>query len=190
MLSRPNSMCKCVCLHMVTTGLQASLSHQNSTHRKRDGGREVTSQMWSVWVAKGWGSAQMREKNEVNVSVSLCARLTHTSGAISAGDVASWTGAHIATSSVGAFSSIAHAGDGAAFVNIWNKHTVTSQKPSVHDITGHVEYTSRQPTQIFHLSLTDFFFLTLVLFYLFFLICSLFICADLICCFSLYSPFL
>lgn len=34
MLSWPNA-CKCVCLHMVTTGLQASLTHQNSTHRKQ-----------------------------------------------------------------------------------------------------------------------------------------------------------
>lgn len=47
-----------------------------------------------------------------------CLRLTHTSGAICAGDVASWTGADVATSSVGAFSSVTHAGDGAAFVNI------------------------------------------------------------------------
>lgn len=42
---RPSSACKCVCLHMVTTGLQASLSHLHSAHRKCDGGSEVTSQM-------------------------------------------------------------------------------------------------------------------------------------------------
>lgn len=45
--------------------------------------------------------------------------LIHTSGAICAGDVASWTGTNVATSSVGAFSSITHTGDGAAFVDIF-----------------------------------------------------------------------
>lgn len=45
--------------------------------------------------------------------------LIHTSGAVCAGDVASWTGAHIATSSVGALASITHARDGAAFVDIF-----------------------------------------------------------------------
>lgn len=45
-------------------------------------------------------------------------RLTHTSGAICAGDVASWTGADVATSSVGAFSSITYTRNSAAFINI------------------------------------------------------------------------
>jgi len=48
----------------------------------------------------------------------MCVILTHTSGAICAGDVASWTGADVATSSVGAFSPITDTGDGAAFINI------------------------------------------------------------------------
>lgn len=45
--------------------------------------------------------------------------LIHTSGAICAGDVASWTGADVATGSVGAFSSITHTRDGAAFINVF-----------------------------------------------------------------------
>lgn len=45
--------------------------------------------------------------------------LIHTSGAICAGDVASWTGADVATSGVGAFSSITHTRNGAAFIDIF-----------------------------------------------------------------------
>lgn len=45
--------------------------------------------------------------------------LIHTSGPVCAGDVASWTGAHVATSSVGTLSSITHARDGAAFIDIF-----------------------------------------------------------------------
>lgn len=60
----------------------------------------------------------MRERNAGNVCVCMCVRLTHTSGAICAGDVASWTGADVATSGVGALSSVTHAGDGAAFIDI------------------------------------------------------------------------
>lgn len=136
MLSRLNSVCKGVCLHMVTTGLQASLPHQNSTHRKHDGGREVSSQMWSIWVARGWRRERERERNVVNV-LFMCVRLTHTSGAISAGDVASRTGAHIATSSVGALSSIAHTRDGAALINIWSKHHKTFSSWHLFGKTAH-----------------------------------------------------
>lgn len=45
--------------------------------------------------------------------------LIHTSGAICTGDVASRTGADVATGGVGALSSITHAGNGAALINIF-----------------------------------------------------------------------
>lgn len=57
------------------------------------------------------------ERDEVNV-LSRCRRLTHTSGAVSAGDVASWTGADVAAGGVCALPAVAHAGDGAAFIDI------------------------------------------------------------------------
>lgn len=53
--------------------------------------------------------------------LSLCLRLTHTSGAVSAGDVAPWTGADVAAGGVGALPSVAHAGNGAAFIDVWRQ---------------------------------------------------------------------
>lgn len=44
-------VCEHVCRHMVTTGVEASLPHQNSTHRKYDGswGGYQPGQMWSFF---------------------------------------------------------------------------------------------------------------------------------------------
>lgn len=74
------------------------------------------------------GGRQTGERNDVNV-LSVCTqRLTHTSGAVGAGDVAPRTGAHVAAGRVGALASVAHAGDGAAFVDVWEEHGATCQK--------------------------------------------------------------
>lgn len=45
--------------------------------------------------------------------------LVDASGAVRAGDVAPWTGAHVAPSRVGALASVTHSGDAAALVNIF-----------------------------------------------------------------------
>lgn len=74
------------------------------------------------------GGRQTGERNDVNVLSACTQRLTHTSGAVGAGDVAPRTGAHVAAGGVGAFASVAHAGDGAAFVDIWEEHKATCQK--------------------------------------------------------------
>lgn len=67
-----------------------------------------------VLTAQLRGTAPVSQSRETGAEA-----LIHTSGAVCAGDVAPWTGADVATSSVGAFSSIAHTRDGAAFVDIF-----------------------------------------------------------------------
>lgn len=135
MLSRPKSSCKCVCQHMVTTGLQATFTHQNSTRRKQwwtEGSYQPDVKLLaSQGVVRRCTNERERERNAI-----MCMRLTHTSGAICAGDVASWTGADIATSSVGAFSPITHTRDGAAFINIWKACSYIIN--TLHHITGHI----------------------------------------------------
>lgn len=49
-------------------------------------------------------------------------RLTHTSGAVRAGDVTSGTVADVAAGGVAAFSSVTHTRDGAALVSVWKAH--------------------------------------------------------------------
>lgn len=77
------------------------------------------------------GGRQTGERNDVNV-LSVCTqRLTHTSGAVGAGDVAPRTGAHVAAGRVDALASVAHSGDGAAFVDVWEEHGATCHKKTV-----------------------------------------------------------
>lgn len=127
-------MCECVGWHMVTTGLEASLSHQSSTHRKLEGGK---GEVWGVGPARCGGpffppkprveevskGKEMKQMDRCQC-VCVCEKLTDASGAIGAGDEASWTGAHVAAGRVGALPAVAHARDGAALVDIWseNKH--------------------------------------------------------------------
>lgn len=60
------------------------------------------------------GTAPVSQSRETGANT-----LIHTSGAICAGDVASWTGADVATSRVAALSSITHTGDGGAFIDVF-----------------------------------------------------------------------
>lgn len=83
------------------------------------------------------GGRQTGERNDLNV-LSVC-RLTHTSGAVGAGDVAPRTGAHVAAGRVGALASVAHAGDGAAFVDVWEEHGATCQKNTNGKTVVHVQ---------------------------------------------------
>lgn len=125
-------MCERVCRHMVTTGLEASLPHQNSLTGSMTGMGGLPAQpdveLFFFFIAKREGTAQRMKTKDVN-ALSVCTgRLTHTSGAVGAGDVAPRTGAHVAAGCVGALASVAHAGDGAAFVDIWEEHRATCQK--------------------------------------------------------------
>lgn len=67
-----------------------------------------------VLTAQLGGAAAVGQSGEAGAHT-----LVHTSGAVCAGDVSSWTGADVATSSVGALSSVAHTWNGAAFVDIF-----------------------------------------------------------------------
>lgn len=115
MLSRTNNVCKFVFPHMATTGRSI---HQNSTHRKRrrrEGGYQPDVELLASQGARK--CTTVRERNVETVYVWL----THTSGAICAGDVASRAGADVAAGGVGAFSSVTHAGNRAAFVDVWKR---------------------------------------------------------------------
>lgn len=87
-------------------------------------GRAVSSKPWKE-AGEGagrlhvsvLGSGGPRERaNKVQKHQAL----THAPGAVGAGDVASGTVANVAAGSVGAFSSVTHARDGAALVNVWS----------------------------------------------------------------------
>lgn len=109
------------------------VSSELHSHRKHQGGvcvwggggvrwQSETGQMWGPFFnfqSQGGGSVQ-RKRNEVNgpLSVRVSVKLTDASGSIRAGDEASWTGAHVAASRVGALPSVAHARDGAALVDV------------------------------------------------------------------------
>lgn len=64
------------------------------------------------------GGSVQRDKVNGPLSACVSVKLTDASGSIRAGDEAPRTGAHVAASRVAALPSVAHAGDGAALVDV------------------------------------------------------------------------
>lgn len=100
---------------MATTGLPLDSPELHSQEAAKEGGYQPDVELLASQGARK--CTTVRERNVETVYVWL----THTSGAICAGDVASWAGADVATGGVGAFSSVAHTGNGAAFVDVWKR---------------------------------------------------------------------